>query len=242
MFAIGSSLKDARLRMGLDLPTAAEATKIRTRHLQALEDEQFDVLPGQTYVRGFLKTYADFLGLDGQLYVDEYSSRFWVNEDGTPTMRRKVRIRRKHHRRIEMNMVILTLVAIVGVTTLVIAAWKFGGASSTPPKPVARQTTAPRTVTHQHMATLTVKAVKGSSLIDVRVLLGQGRAGRLLYHGTLERGKSQTFVNRGLLLVVDSPKHIVLSLNGGTPLALGGICPRSVAVTPQQMTSTVACR
>jgi cytoskeletal protein RodZ len=119
MFAIGSSLKDARLRMGLDLPTAAEATKIRTRHLQALEDEQFDVLPGQTYVRGFLKTYADFLGLDGQLYVDEYSSRFWVNDDGTPATRRKVRIRRKHHRRIELNMVILTVVAIVGVTTLV---------------------------------------------------------------------------------------------------------------------------
>ena len=46
MFAIGSSLKDARLRMGLDLTTAAEATKIRSRHLQALEDEPFDVLPG----------------------------------------------------------------------------------------------------------------------------------------------------------------------------------------------------
>ena len=242
MFAIGSSLKDARLRKGLDLPTAAEATKIRTRHLQALEDEQFDVLPGQTYVRGFLKTYADFLGLDGQLYVDEYSSRFWVNEDGTPSTRRKVRIRRKHHRRIELNMVILTLVAIVGVTTLVIAAWKFGGAAPTVPKPVARPTTAPRTVTHLPLARLTVKAVKGNSLIDVRVMAAQGRAGRLLYHGTLERGKSQTFVNRALLLVVDSPKHIVLSLNGGTPLALDGLCPRSVAVTPQQMTSTVACR
>jgi hypothetical protein len=64
----------------------------------------------------------------------------------------------------------------------------------------------------------------------------------LLYHGTLERGKSQTFVNRALLLVIDSPKHVVLSLNGGTPLALDGVCPRSVAVTPQQMTSTVSCR
>ena len=243
MFAIGSSLKDARLRKGLDLPTAAEATKIRTRHLQALEDEQFDVLPGQTYVRGFLKTYADFLGLDGQLYVDEYSSRFWINEDGTPATRRKVRIRRKHHRRIELNMVILTLVAIVGVTTLVIAAWKFGGASTPATKPIAvRQPTAPRTVTHRPLARLTVKAVKGDSLIDVRVLLAQGRAGRLLYHGTLERGKSQTFVNRSLVVVVDSPRHVVLSLNGGTPLALAGICPRSVAVTPQQMTSTVACR
>ena len=176
MFAIGSSLKDARLRRGMDLATAAEATKIRSRHLQALEDEQFDVLPGQTYVRGFLKTYADFLGLDGQLYVDEYSSRFWVNEDGSPLPRRKVRIRRKHHRRIELNMVILTVVAIVGVTTLVIAAWKFGGAGT--PKtaaPPARTSTAPRTVTHQPLARLTVKAAKGDSLIDVRILESPGR-------------------------------------------------------------------
>jgi hypothetical protein len=242
MFAIGSSLKDARLRKGMDLPTAAEATKIRSRHLQALEDEQFDVLPGQTYVRGFLKTYADFLGLDGQLYVDEYSSRFWVSEDGSPSQRRKVRMRRKHHRRIELNMVILTVVAIVGVTTLVIAAWKFGGAAS--PKtaaPPAKASTAPRTVTHQPLARLTVKAAKGDSLIDVRVLESPGRVGRLLFHGTLERGKSQTFVGKSLWLVVNSPKHVVLSLNGGTPLALHGICARSVAVTPQQITSTVAC-
>jgi hypothetical protein len=242
MFAIGSSLKDARLRKGLDLAQAAEATKIRSRHLQALEDEQFDILPGQTYVRGFLKTYADFLGLDGQLYVDEYSSRFWINEDGSPATRRKVRIRRKHHRRIELNMVILTVVAIAGVTTLVIAAWRFGGAGPTPTARPVATSPAPRTVTHQRVARLTVKAVKGSSLIDVRVLKSPGRVGRLLFHGTLERGKSQTFVDRSLLVVVDSPKHIVLSLNGGTPLALGGICPRAVAVTPQQMTTTVTCR
>jgi hypothetical protein len=243
VFAIGSSLKDARLRKGLDLAEAADATKIRSRHLQALEDEQFDILPGQTYVRGFLKTYADFLGLDGQLYVDEYSSRFWVNEDGSPATRRKVRIRRKHHGRIELNMVILTLVAIAGVTTLVIAAWKFGGAGS--PKiaaPPARTPTAPRTVKHQPVARLTVKAVKGNSLIDVRVLKSPGRVGRLLFHGTLERGKSQTFVDKSLWVVVNTPKHVVLSLNGGTPLALDGLCPRSVAVTPQQITSTVTCR
>src|SRR6516165_2369291 len=132
MFAIGTSLKEARLRKGLDLAAASEATKIRARHLQALEDERFDVLPGQTYVRGFLKTYADYLDLDGQLYVDEYSSRFWINEDGTPASPRKVRVRRKHHGRIELNMVVLTLVAIAGITALVIAAWSFGSNAAKP--------------------------------------------------------------------------------------------------------------
>jgi Helix-turn-helix domain len=243
MFAIGSSLKEARLRKGLDLPAAEEATKIRSRHLRALEDEQFDVLPGQTYVRGFLKTYADFLGLDGQLYVDEYSSRFWVSEDGSPRTPRKVRVRRKHHGRIELNMIVLTLVAIVGVTALVIAAWKFGGTNPTTraqaPPPVP---TRPTTVTRRPLATLVVTAAKGSSVVDVRVLGSRGRVGRVLFQGTLERGESQTFVQRGLWLSVSSPQHVVLALNGASPLALGSGCPRTVAVTPQQITSTVSCR
>jgi hypothetical protein len=245
MFAIGSSLKDARLRMGLDLNTAAEATKIRSRHLQALEDEQFDVLPGQTYVRGFLKTYADFLGLDGQLYVDEYSSRFWVNEDGTPATRRKVRYRRKHHGRIEMNMIVLTLVAIVGVTALVIAAWKFGGASTKAQK-APQVPTRPTAVKRQSLAHLTVTAHGGSSVIDVHVLRGAGRVGRLLFHGTLERGESQTFVQRNLWLSISFPKHVALALNGGSPLPLKGTCALAVTVTPQQITqqtaTTVTCR
>ena len=242
MFAIGSSLKEARLRKGLDLAAAAEATKIRSRHLQALEDEQFDVLPGQTYVRGFLKTYADFLGLDGQLYVDEYSSRFWVNEDGSSSTRRKVRVRRKHHGRIELNMIVLTLVAIVGVTALVIAAWKFGGASSNtqqqqqpPLVPSTRQA-----VKRLPLAHLTVKALDGSSVIDVRALRSPGRVGRLLFHGTLERGESQTFVQRNLWLSVSFPKHVALALNGGSPLRLAGRCPAAITVTPQQITQQAA--
>jgi Helix-turn-helix domain len=242
MFAIGTSLKEARLRKGLDLPTAAEATKIRSRHLQALEDEQFDVLPGQTYVRGFLKTYADYLGLDGQLYVDEYSSRFWVNDDGTPATRRKVRVRRKNHGRIELNMVVFTLVVICGITALVIAAWKFGGSTPTPPKPVNGPARAPAPANANHpLATLQVKAVGGPSLVDVHVLVGGNRIGRLLFHGTLGRGESETFSERGLWLNVSSPSHVALALNGSSALALHGVCPRAVVVTPEQITSTPSC-
>src|SRR6476661_9506772 len=113
MFEIGASLREARARRQLSYDQVEAETKIRAKYIRCMEDEQFDVLPSGTYVRGFLRTYADYLGLDGQLYVDEYSSRFWVNEDGSPLARRKVRIRRKHHRRIELNMVILTVVAIV---------------------------------------------------------------------------------------------------------------------------------
>jgi hypothetical protein len=242
MFEIGTSLREARLRKGLTLTAASEATKIRGRHLQALEDEQFDVLPAQTYVRGFLKTYADYLGLDGQLYVDEYSSRFWVAEEGGPSVPRRVRVRRKHHGRIELTMIVVTLVVIAAVSSLVIAAWKFGGSSANTTAPVTPR--APKAVVSSRSSktNLVVRAARGSSVIDVHRLNRAGLPGRLLFHGTLERGESQTFVAPKLWLSVRSPKHVTLALNGGSPLALIGTCPRTVVATPQQITSTVSCR
>ena len=76
MFEIGASLREARARRQLGYDQIEAETKIRAKYIRCMEDEQFDVLPSGTYVRGFLRTYADYLGLDGQLYVDEYSSRF----------------------------------------------------------------------------------------------------------------------------------------------------------------------
>lgn len=69
---IGNSLKEARRRAGLDIRTVEEQTKIRTRYLRALENEEWGVLPGHAYVKGFLRTYARLLELDGDALVDEY--------------------------------------------------------------------------------------------------------------------------------------------------------------------------
>ena len=81
MFEIGNSLREARLRQGIDFVRVENDTKIRSKYVQALESERFEVLPGETYVKGFLRTYAEYLGLDGQLYVDEFNSRFASGED-----------------------------------------------------------------------------------------------------------------------------------------------------------------
>src|SRR5438876_9304616 len=84
MFEIGNSLREARLRQQLDFPELEQQTKIRAKYLKALEAEDFDVLPAPTYVKGFLRNYADALGLEGQLYVDEYNSRFVTSEEDVP--------------------------------------------------------------------------------------------------------------------------------------------------------------
>lgn len=69
---IGKVLRDARTRAGLDIATIEERTKIRTRYLRALEDEEWDALPGPAYAKGWLRTYAQTLGLDAEALVDEF--------------------------------------------------------------------------------------------------------------------------------------------------------------------------
>ena len=69
---IGETLRDARLRQRLDIAEVEQGTKIRAKYLRALESEEFDRLPGSTFVRTFLRTYAEYLGLDSQLLLEEY--------------------------------------------------------------------------------------------------------------------------------------------------------------------------
>ena len=128
MFDIGSSLREARTRQGLDLNEMEFRTKVRAKYLRALEADQFDQLPGHTYIKGFLRTYADSLGMDGQLYVDEYNSRYVAGEEDQPLRTRRVPTpgrRQRQHR--ESRLVAITVIVMIVLTALVIAAWKFGG-------------------------------------------------------------------------------------------------------------------
>ena len=72
---IGTTLREARMRARIDISEIEAETKIRAKYLRALENEEWDLLPGPTYVKSFLRTYADALGLDGKLLIEEYKLR-----------------------------------------------------------------------------------------------------------------------------------------------------------------------
>jgi cytoskeleton protein RodZ len=69
---IGATLREARGRRRVDLSEVEAAIKIRVRYLRAMENEEWDALPGGAYTRGFIRTYAAYLGLDGDRLADEY--------------------------------------------------------------------------------------------------------------------------------------------------------------------------
>ncbi|HEX2232309.1 MAG TPA: helix-turn-helix domain-containing protein [Thermoleophilaceae bacterium] len=72
MPGIGDTLREARMRQQLDIADVEARTKIRAKYLRALENEEFGLLPGSTFVKTFLRTYAEVLGLDSHRLVDEY--------------------------------------------------------------------------------------------------------------------------------------------------------------------------
>jgi cytoskeleton protein RodZ len=72
---IGQTLEKARKEKGLSLDEVEHATKIRKRYLAGLEREDFGALPDAVYARGFLKTYANYLGLDGEELSRELKDR-----------------------------------------------------------------------------------------------------------------------------------------------------------------------
>ena len=219
MFELGNSLREARVRQGLDFPQAELATKIRAKYLRALEEEQFDVLPAETYVKGFLHAYAGFLGLEGQLYVDEYESRFAA--DGfvdAPAHRSSARQRDLSF---ERRAVVLALVGVTALAALVIVAWKFGGTTPSSPNvlPGASQT-APKGLVFSGAGTY----------IEVR----HGSAtGKVLYEGTLQAGDLNAVPGQRFWIRILHPRHLRLTLNGKA-VSLPARKALRVVVTPSR--------
>jgi cytoskeleton protein RodZ len=81
---VGQWLREARLRGGIELIEAEQATKIRVRYLRAMEDERWELLPAPAYARGFLRAYARFLGLDDEALVREYGRHNEPAGEATP--------------------------------------------------------------------------------------------------------------------------------------------------------------
>ena len=229
MFEIGNSLREARARRQIPIGQAEQATKVRGKYLRALEEERFDLLPAETYVKGFLRTYADYLGLDGQLYVDEYNSRFVIDDEWGRRRRSRSAAGRGHERRAQTNVVVIALGAIAVLTVVVISAWKVADngdvATQAPKRHVApapvRRAAAPAPY-------LEITAVKGPSKV---IINRTGAGGKILFEGTLERGDTQAFNGKSFWLNVAAPENLVITV-AGRRVHVAGLRPWVLTVTP----------
>lgn len=114
---VGNKLRDARVRRKLSLHEVEEATKIRARYLQAIEDEDWDQLPGDTYARAFIRTYGGLLGLDGERLAEEQRRVRGAPRPGERLPRVEPRprqvTRRRARRRVPPQLVTALVLALV---------------------------------------------------------------------------------------------------------------------------------
>jgi len=199
MIEIGASLAAARRARGLELRDAERLTCMRSRYLTALEEERWSDLPGMTYARAFLRTYANALDLDADRFVAEFDEQ--VGDVVEPALEPETRpLPRPRPRRGHLTAAAgAALVAVIGW-----AAWSSGpsnrpqpvaagaapAAAAAAPKPeAASHVLAARTVrrTPAKPQALVVSAVRGPCWVQVR---RGGASGAVVQERLLQQGET----------------------------------------------------
>jgi cytoskeletal protein RodZ len=211
---IGETLREARMRRRIDIAEVETATKIRAKYLRALENEEWGLLPGTTFVKTFLRTYAEYLELDSRSLVEEYKQRYERPAHGElapfgglggPRSRPQ-----RHRRRRSRASFGPAAVVIAGVVVLLAAFYALGklGPDTNDDMPVATPTPTPtRTPAaskKQHKkatapAVPRTVALRIEATGDVYVCLTDANGHKLLDGATLHAGeRSKTFRSRRL--------------------------------------------
>jgi cytoskeleton protein RodZ len=214
MADIGETLREARMRRRIDMAEVESATKIRAKYLRALENEEWGLLPGPTFVKTFLRTYAEYLELDARTLVDDYKQRFERPAHGGEAAfaglggpgRRPSRARPRRRSRAALGPVAVVVAGIVLVLGALWVLGKWGNEQTAMPSaertatPTPTATATPRTKAKRKRAAAPTRvSLQLVASGDVYVCLVDAAGKRLIDGATLRAGeKSPRFASRWL--------------------------------------------
>jgi hypothetical protein len=213
-------LRETRVRRKTTLQQAEDDTKIRVKYIQAMENDDFDLMPSAAYVKGFLRTYSLYLGLDADVILEEYRSRFEPNEEHEPFGGNSALGRPHAHRRRNT----LTFIAVVCLLILgllyVLGRYDSAGKPTPPPVTVVSHTPTASSTPRQARTpsasfAVQVAADNGSCWIQVRTT---GISGPIIYQTTMVQGQTHTFQASGTLYVrLGVPAYVSIKVKGRAP-------------------------
>jgi len=231
MAELGDLLRKAREEKGLTLAEVEAATKIRSVFLQALEEESFDRLPPGAYVHGFIRNYAQFLGIDPQQALALYGPVASALPQSRPTLIIDEPLQPFSLSRLRPVVILLLIVALAaggwwGYTRLSSGQWPklpFGRPTATPtatsvpetptPEPTATPTTTP---TELPTATPTRVGINvGVEIVGQRSWLRVEVDGQAIFEGTFEPGTTNAWSgNQRIVLRSGNAGAVRVSVNG----------------------------
>jgi cytoskeleton protein RodZ len=255
---IGSTLREARMRERIDISEVEAHTKIRAKYLRAIENEEWDLLPGPVYAKSFLRTYGDYLGLDSRMLVDEFRRRYEGQPDHEirPIAARSPRERdRRPPRRIPSWVSVLVAVVLILVALAAIGifsknhpgsttAASSGQASGGHRTRHRRAAVATQPVTPPPPRTVTLHLVPTG---PVYVCLVRGDGTRLIYEQTYAAGETIPTETGYRLLLTLGNNNVQMTVNGkpipvpASPTAIRLMITPPNTVTPISPTQTPTC-
>jgi cytoskeleton protein RodZ len=242
MADIGTSLREARMRARIDITEVESATKIRARYLRAIENEEWDALPGPVYVKSFLRTYSDYLGLDSRMLVDEFKRRY--ERPGEYEPRSVAALHRERDRAARGPLVPNWALIGLVLVAVVVALYIVGSNTGKSPKP-ATTATHPLATHHvakrprRHVAPPVVARAVTLQLVptaQVYVCLVDGHGKKLIPGQIFNAGQTIPTETAGKLLLTLGNNGVSMKVNG-KPVT---VPPSSAAIgyrlTPTGMT------
>ena len=235
------------MRARIDITEVETRTKIRAKYLRAIENEEWDLLPGPVYIKSFLRTYGDYLGLDSRMLIDEFKRRYERPNDNE--QRSMSSISRDRERRARPprgpllpSWAIIGLVLVVVVAVLYAIGSGSGGGSKPPP------TGAHASVRHRHTATQTTSTlpVKPPAPASAELKLVPTAAvyvcvvtksGKELIPGVIyQSGQTIPTEKRRVLMVTLGNNSVQLTVNGKAYPVAASTGAIGLKVTPSAVT------
>ncbi len=206
------------MRAKIDISEVEVSTKIRAKYLRALENEEWDLLPGDVYTRSFLRTYGDYLGLDSRQLIDEYKRRY-----ERPTDHEVRPIAPPHRDRGPRGPLIPPWLAIVGVLVAVVVALYFVGIKSGP-KSGTTATTQTTTAKHRHHAHHNVVGGKPKPSLVKLQLIPTGQVYVCLVDGNGKTLIPGVIYDTGQTIPVKTAPKMLLTLgNNSVQMKVNGV-------------------
>jgi cytoskeletal protein RodZ len=223
MADIGATLREARMRAKIDINEVERRTKIRAKYLRAIENEEWGLLPGDVYVKSFLRTYSDYLGLDSRQLIDDYKRRYERPSDNELRPITPLGRERERHRQPRGPLIppwVLIGVVLVGIVVALYFLGIKGKGGNTTPTTTQATTPPPRHKATHHRAprTRTVASTVKLQLVPtgaVYVCLVDG-AGKKLIPGEI--------FNAGQTIPVKTSSKLLLTLgNASVRMKVNGV-------------------
>jgi cytoskeleton protein RodZ len=259
MEQIGARLREARMRGKIDINQVESDTKIRAKYLRAMENEEWGLLPGEIYAKTFMRTYADYLGLDSRELLDDYRRQYErpTDHDLRPLASGRERDRRPGGGRRQQPqprggggfpippwVLVLIVLVVVGV-----ALWFVGNNTGNNASTTSSSTSTTQTKHHRHHKRKNGTAAKDHpatpksvrlSLVPtgtVYVCLVNGHGRKLINGQQYSAGqKVPVQVARTLLLTLGT-SSVTITANGAKVPVAPSSSPIGIRFTPGKHTS-----